>query len=224
VSSAWAAASTAREVDQPAKIVVIDQPIDLERFHVPLERRSSAKFHVVMVGSLDVRKGVLHLLRAARRVRSPLRLTLVGGTGNRQMKLALRRESKGIDVVLAPGNPVPAYHSADVSILPSLEDGFGFVVAEAMACGLPTIVTDQSGAAEWVREANAGWVIPAGQDVAIADALEDAHAKRTELRGMGVRARRYVEQRADVRCFDAIETLAMSVVDGKPSGASPRWP
>jgi glycosyltransferase involved in cell wall biosynthesis len=212
VSSTWAAASTAREIVQSAKIVVVDQPIDLERFHPPPARQSSATFNVVMVGSLDVRKGVLHLLRAARRVRSPLRLTLVGGTGNRQMKLALRRESKGLEMVLAPGNPVPAYHSADISVLPSIEDGFGFVVAEAMACGLATIVTDQSGSAEWVREANAGWVIPAGQDAAIADVLEEACAKRAELGAMGASARRYVEQRAGARCFDAIERLVTSVI------------
>jgi glycosyltransferase involved in cell wall biosynthesis len=220
VSSAWAAASTAKEVSQSAKIVVVDQPIDLERFHPPPARQSSATFHVVMVGSLDVRKGVLHLLRAARRVRSPLRVTLVGGTGSRQMKLALGRESRGLDVVLAPGDPISAYHSADISILPSLEDGFGFVVAEAMACGLPTIVTDQSGSAEWVREARAGWVIPAGRDVAISDVLDEAFAQRAKLGEMGGRARRYVERRADVRCFDAVEALVTGVVDGKPFRAN----
>ena len=219
VSSNWAATSTAREVDHGAKIVVVDQPIDLERFRPPPLRPSSPTFRVVMVGSLDVRKGILHLLRAARRVRVPLRLTLVGGTGNRPMKVAFRRESAGLDVVLAPGDPVAAYHSADISILPSMEDGFGFVVAEAMACGLATIVTDQSGSAEWVREANAGWVIPAGQDSAISEVLEEAFAKRIELGEMGVRARRYVEQRAGVRCFEAIEKLVMSVVDGERSGS-----
>ena len=214
VSSAWAAASTAQEVSQRAKIVVVDQPIDIERFHPPPPRLGSAKLHVVMVGSLDVRKGVLHLLRAARRVRSPLRLTLVGGTGSRQMKVALRRESKGLDVVLAPGNPVPAYHSADMSILPSLEDGFGFVVAEAMACGLPTVVTDQSGSAEWVRDANSGWVIPAGQDTAIANALDEAYLERAEYAEMGARARKYVERRAGAACFAALEALVSSVIDG----------
>jgi glycosyltransferase involved in cell wall biosynthesis len=214
VSSTWAAASTAREVAQGTKIVVVDQPVDLERFHPPAQRSSSPTFHAVMVGSLDVRKGVLHLLRAARRFRYPLRLTLVGGTGNRQMKLALRRESAGLDVRLAPGDPLFAYHSANISILPSLEDGFGFVVAEAMACGLPTIVTDQSGSAEWVREANAGWVIPAGNDLAIADALDQAYANRVELGSMGVRAREYVQHRAGARCFDAVEKLATSAING----------
>jgi len=214
VSSTWAAASTAREVNQGAKIVVVDQPLDLERFRSPPARPSSPTFQIVMVGSLDVRKGFLYLLRALRRIQWPLRLTLVGGTGSREMKLALRRESAGLNVVLAPGDPIPAYHSSDISILPSLEDGFGFVVAEGMACGLATIVTDQSGSAEWVREANAGWVVPAGRDVALANVLEEAYAKRAQLADMGVRARQYVEQRASARCFDALETLVTSAIDG----------
>jgi glycosyltransferase involved in cell wall biosynthesis len=215
VSSTWAATSTAQEVEQRGKIVVVDQPIDLERFSPRHFRQSSPTFRVVMVGSLDVRKGFLHLLRAMRRLQWPLRLTLVGGTVNRQTKLAFRREAAGLDVVLAPGDPVVAYHSSDISILPSVEDGFGLVVAEAMACGRAAIVTDQSGSAEWVREANAGWVVPAGQDIALTEVLEEAYAKRTELDGMGARARRYVEQRAGSRCFDALETLVTSVVDSK---------
>ncbi|HYQ03661.1 MAG TPA: glycosyltransferase family 4 protein [Polyangiaceae bacterium] len=212
VSSTWAAASTAQEVDQSGKIVVVDLPVNLERFRPPPLQPSSSIFQIVMVGSLDVRKGFLYLLRAVRRLQLPLRLLLVGGTGSRQMKLALRRESNGLDVVLAPGDPVAAYHSSDISVLPSMEDGFGFVVAEAMACGLATIVTNQSGSAQWVRDANAGWVVPAGQDIALAEALSDAYSKRVELREMGVRARSYVEQRASDSCLDAVEMLITSLL------------
>jgi glycosyltransferase involved in cell wall biosynthesis len=167
----------------------------------------------VFVGSMDVRKGVLRLLRAARtaRLRAPLRITLVGGTGSRAMHAALRREASGLDVTMAPGDPVPAYHVADLFVLPTLEDGFGFVVAEAMACELPVVVTDQSGASEWVREAEAGWVVPAADEMALGSALDNAMANKSQLAAMGVRGRQYVEVRAGARCFAALGALVGSL-------------
>ena len=115
------------------------------------------------VGTLDVRKGFVYLLRAIRRVGPDrVRLEIIGGTGNRGSRWLFARERAGLDVVLAAGDPVPAYHRAELFVLPSLEDGFGFVAAEAMACGIPVVVTDQCGAAEWVTDGETGWVIPAG--------------------------------------------------------------
>ncbi|HEY5087575.1 MAG TPA: glycosyltransferase family 4 protein, partial [Gemmatimonadaceae bacterium] len=215
VSSTWAMASTAKELANPTKISIVDQPLDLSRFRPPRARQASTDLHVVYVGSIDVRKGVLRLLRAVRMANfsAPVRITLVGGTGSRGMHSALRRETAGLNVVVAPGDPVPAYHAADVLVLPTLEDGFGFVVAEAMACALPVVVTDQSGAAEWVREAAAGWVVPAADEKALESALDDAIVNKAQLRMMGVRGRDYVDVRAGDRCFAALQALVGSVTN-----------
>jgi glycosyltransferase involved in cell wall biosynthesis len=59
----------------------------------------------------------------------------------------------------------------DVLILPSYFDSFGMVVAEAMACGLPAIVTERVGAREMIRQDANGLVIPAGDPTALAEAL-----------------------------------------------------
>jgi glycosyltransferase involved in cell wall biosynthesis len=95
---------------------------------------------------------------------------------------------------MAPGDPVPSYRSADLFVFPSLEDGFGYVVAEAMACGLPVIVTDACGAAEWVTP-DAGWIVPARSTEALANALDAARGQRARLSEMGAAARQTIIRR-----------------------------
>jgi glycosyltransferase involved in cell wall biosynthesis len=145
---------------------------------------------------LALHKGFVYLLRAARLLGpSSLSLRLIGGTVDRDTRRLFERERRGLDVVdggvLAL---VPELHRAEILVLPTLHDGFGFVAAEAMAAGLPVIVTDQCGAAEWVRHGETGWVIPAGDERALAGALALALDRRRELPEMG-RAGRAVAMR-----------------------------
>jgi glycosyltransferase involved in cell wall biosynthesis len=197
VSSTWAKRSMVEHGVPAAKISVIPQPIDLDRFRPSWEKiPSNRPLRVVFVGSLDMRKGFVYLLRAVRKIgANRVTIELVGGTGERGSKQLLAAERIGLNVVVAPGDPVAAYHRADVFVMPSLEDGFGFVVAEAMACGLPIVVTDQCGAAEWVEPGKTGWVIPAGDEDSLVHALGDAIARRDELPAMGQAARKAAETR-----------------------------
>src|SRR5262249_48370951 len=64
-----------------------------------------------------------------------------------------------------------AYKAADVLVFPTLSDGFGMVVTEAMAHGLPVITTDQAGAADLISPDN-GRIVPAADARALADALQ----------------------------------------------------
>lgn len=182
------------------KIDVIPQFLDLERFRRPPARpfgNASGPLRMCFVGSLDLRKGFVYLLRAIRKV-GPEKVTLriIGNTGDPWCKRLFNREAKGLDVAVMPGDPVPSYHWAEVSVTPSLEDGFGFVVAEAMAAGVPVIVTDRCGAAEWVEHNTSGWVVPftpTGSDRnaglpaedALAEQIERALENRTRLAEMG---------------------------------------
>jgi glycosyltransferase involved in cell wall biosynthesis len=144
----------------------------------------------VFVGSLSLGKGFQYLLRAMSRLGAHhFTLTMVGATGDPWSRRLLRRLSAGLDVVHAPGDPLAAYQTGELFVLPTLHDGFGLVVAEAMACGLPVITTEACGAADWIDEGS-GWVVPRGEDDAVTDALDRAASGRRSLREMGRRARR----------------------------------
>jgi starch synthase len=71
--------------------------------------------------------------------------------------------------------------SSHVLVLPSIEDGFGLVVPEAMACGCPVICADSAGAADMVTPGVNGFVFPSRNVAALAAALQDL-ADDPELR------------------------------------------
>ncbi len=206
VSSEWAKASmTARGVPA-SKIHVVPLPLNLLRFHLVANRMpSSGPLRVCYVGSMNLGKGFIYLLRAIRMIGADrISLEVVGATGDRWFRRLMERERDGLMIKCAPGDPIPAYHRGEVFVLPSLHDGFGFVVAEAMACGLPVIVTDSCGSADLVRPGQTGWVVPVGQAEALAAALEDAIRRRRDLASMGQLARCDVESRNGPACFSAL--------------------
>lgn len=78
-----------------------------------------------------------------------------------------------------------AFERADVMMFPTLSDGFGMVVTEAFARGLPVITTDQAGASDLVRHGENGLIIEAGKPEAIREALDwclDNRAALAEMR------------------------------------------
>jgi glycosyltransferase involved in cell wall biosynthesis len=191
VSSEWARESLTSFGVPERKVVVIPQRPTAGVIRPP-ERRLSAEgqFRVCFVGTLELRKGFVYLLRAARRFGPEhIVLRMVGGTVDRQTRRLLARERIGLDVEVAPGSPLPALHWGELFVLPTLEDGSPFVVVEAMAAGLPLVVTDQCGNAPLVRPGETGWVVRAGDEDALLGALKDAYARRAELPRMGDAAR-----------------------------------
>jgi glycosyltransferase involved in cell wall biosynthesis len=213
VSSEWAKVTMVSRGISPARIEVLPQPLNLCRFHPrPKALLTSGPLNVCYVGVFNLGKGFLYLLRAVRSIGPGLaKLEMVGGTGNRSAKRLLANERKGLDLTTWAGDPLPAYHRADVFVLPSLHDGFGFVGAEAMACGLPVIVTHSCGVASWVRNNETGWTVNAGSADALANSLEDAMRRRADLVGMGQMAREDLEHLADSVSLTQLRSWVLGV-------------
>jgi glycosyltransferase involved in cell wall biosynthesis len=152
------------------------------RFRPPHCTVENPGLHVVYVGSLTVTKGIPLLLEAFAEYSDPLaRLTLVGGTGTRGMARWLSRAmARDPRVRVSPGDPLPHLQSADVCVHPSYSDGFGYAPMEALACGVPVIVTSDTGMSDQVLEGRNGYVIPRGSSRAILERLE--HIRRYPLK------------------------------------------
>ncbi len=180
------------------KIRVCPQFIDLERFTPNTEPLSSnGPLRVAFIGSLDLRKGFVYLLRALRRLGPHVELRIVGRTGDPWSRRLFERESRGLHVQLMPGDPRPTLQWAEVLAVPSLEDGFGFVAGEGMASGVPVIISDQCGAAEWIDHST-GWVVDTANGNLV-DLWEQHLATALDCRWllpeMGRLARQSVEQK-----------------------------
>jgi glycosyltransferase involved in cell wall biosynthesis len=140
-------------------------------------------FDVVYVGSLSVVKGVPLLIDAVRRVPGEdLRLRLVGGWESRGMRRHIQRacsEDPRIEHHL--GDPLPHLRGAALYVHPSYEDGFSYSSVEAMACGVPVVVSDATGMKELIDPGRTGAVVRTGDLDALAGIIQGAY--RGELFG-----------------------------------------
>ncbi len=172
---------------------------DLKRF-AGAGRGEQKERWFLFSGSLIHRKGV-DLLAAAfveiAREFSNVRLRLMGdGELRGSVEQTLRPVCQRVEFVgFTDWDQLPeAYASADVLCVPSRYDGWGLVVAEGLASGLPVIATDRMGAAlEFVETGSNGWLIPAADQEALVHAMRKAaRLSASELEQLGRHARESV--------------------------------
>jgi glycosyltransferase-like protein len=192
------------------KADVVTNGVDVDRFgadpapgvSADLRARAGAegRFLILTVGGIEPRKGTDHLFRALshlrRRWAHPPVLAIIGGhsfqdhTPYRDRVIASMADLDlefGRDVALlgtVPDDEMAAwYHAADTFAFPSVNEGFGLVVLEAMAAGLPVVLTRLPVFAEYVRFGANALAVSPGDDQGLADALE-AVAHDDNLRRM----------------------------------------
>jgi glycosyltransferase involved in cell wall biosynthesis len=190
----------------PERVVVIPNGFTLEDFdHLPRAgyfRESHGLDHaplVVFVGKITPRKGLDVLLQALARMPSKVHLAVAGNFMMPQEPIRYLVRDLGLaDRVTFAGllveeDKLAAYVDADVVAYPSEKEIFGLVVGEALMCGAPVVVCDDSGCGQLVRDTGGGLLVPYGDPDALARALQtllDDPARRAEHVARG---RRYVE-------------------------------
>jgi glycosyltransferase involved in cell wall biosynthesis len=154
------------------KLKTIPYGVDLQIFapaEVPLQRD---RFEVVFAGQLSQRKGISYLLRGYRKFQRPdTRLTLIGEMiGPATPFQPFSNLFRYVPHLTRP-ELADMYRGADVFAFPTLLEGMGLVVLEAMACGIPVIVTDH-GPGDIVRDGIDGFVVPIRDEDAICERLQ----------------------------------------------------
>jgi glycosyltransferase involved in cell wall biosynthesis len=144
------------------------------RYQPDPRSRAEGTFDIVYVGGLSVAKGVPLLIDAVSRLAYPdLRLRLVGGPQTRGMRRYLRRACAADSrVAVLPGDPLPHLLSSRLLVHATYSDGFGYAPAEAIACGLPAIVSEDTGMKELIEPGGSGLVLPTGDLAALTEAID----------------------------------------------------
>ena len=163
-----------------SKIFVLTNSIDCKKFNEAFKQRAypiDKSIVIGTVGRIERVKGIKYLLLAMKiilRQYSNARLEIVGD-GSELNELKLLAEKLGIsNSVIFFGklaHPIPNYSRMDIFVLPSLLEGFGIVLLEAMAAGIPVIATNVHGIKEVVIDGKSGILIPPKNPEAIAKSV-----------------------------------------------------
>lgn len=156
-----------------AKIVIIPNGIDLPAT-LPAPAPPGEPRRVVFLGRLDPVKRLPDLLTAIELLHGFARLDIYGeGSQRTMLELQIQRRGLGALVTLhgAIANPADALHAAELLVLPSQAEGFGLVLIEAMAAGVPVVATDAPGIRDVVRSGKTGLLVPVGSPPALAEAI-----------------------------------------------------
>ncbi len=204
------------------KAVRLFNPVELPELRVRKKQKEKI-FRVGFVGRLEPVKNpkvLLDVLKILLNKDVPAELWLIGdGTErtaikNRIHELELQEK---IHLFGYQNNPSGFLYQCDVYVQPSLSEGFGLAVVEAMGCGLPVIATATGGTSEIIQDGVTGWIVEKSDTVSLVDALLKAwQLGSDQLFEMGEKARRSVENRFDPITY--LEQLERLYIDLRKTG------
>ncbi len=165
------------------KIHKINLGFDPLNFKLKPHYNYDGPLRVIFVGNVNRRKGVKLLLKAFNELKIDKELTFIGWLTD---EINFDKYNS-VSFVGKCGHDqlVNYYQKADVLVLPSYTDSWGLVVAEAMACGTPVIVSENVGAKELVRENENGFIVPVDDYKKIKEKLIYFHENRNKIEEYG---------------------------------------
>jgi len=159
----------------------------------PLTNR---KLKILFVGGLSQRKGISYLFEAVEGLQNEVELSIVGQkavTNCNALNIALEQHNwiptLSHDLVLA------CMLEHDVLIFPSLFEGFGLVITEAMSQGVPVITTDRTAGPDVIQDGVDGWIVPACSSIAIKEVINVILETPDILKQFGVAAQNKAKTR-----------------------------
>lgn len=176
----WAVEAYQHEFGLSRQYVNLPYFSDLARFQEVQPSAPVDGMTFLFSGSLSERKGIELLAHAFARLARDFpkaRLTIMGeGPLERRLRRLLASSDRVSWLGFRDWNDLPSgYQSAHVLCVPSRHDGWGLVVPEGLAAGLPTIATTRTGAAlDLIKPGRNGWLIPANSVAALHAAMRDA--------------------------------------------------
>lgn len=174
-------AESLRKIPGPLAIHYVGNPIDLD---VPIVARPERRCEFLFFGRLEAQKNPEVLLRAFGRVAGDWHLT-VYGDGSLGDRLQVSAKRLGISGKVTwrgwRTSPWDEVGEASALVLTSDYEGFGLVLAEALARGLPVVATDVVGPSDVVRTGENGWLFAPGDHRALARILRGIVSGETVL-------------------------------------------
>jgi glycosyltransferase involved in cell wall biosynthesis len=186
---------------------------------IPGKFAGGQKCRLLFAGRLTEAKGVLVLVDAIER--SDVRIDIIGEgeLGALCRDLAARFSDRVR--VLSPvpyGDPfstlMDGYHAI---VVPTLSDEQPRILFDAYARGLPVIASDRGGHLDLVRPGETGFLVPAGDSQALAEAMDTITRNPSHLQSMAMAARQFVQHRTHAAMHrDRADLISKAILENKP--------
>ena len=151
------------------KLIDLSLGLDFQKYNVVSAKESHSKkeFIILFVGNVNPEKGVHVLLEAINKSElENIKIIFNGRVPDYFESIFSHHvealKHRNISITVNPGEPLRNYGAASIFVLPSVHESFGLVVLEAMAAGLPVIVSDMVGAKDCVSKGVNGYVFSSG--------------------------------------------------------------
>jgi glycosyltransferase involved in cell wall biosynthesis len=203
VNSEWSREALIRSDAPKHKLEVLPLAYEADGIDLPSNHHELGNLRVLWLGTVCIRKGIQYLIEAARLVGSyPVEFIVAG-----QLQISapsIREAPRNIRFVgqVSRGQVGKFYQQADVFVLPTISDGFALTQLEALAHGLPVIVTPNCG--QVVQDGVTGFIVPPRDSKALARAiLRFVHDRKLTLK-MAPRCRESVQRFSITNCGDRL--------------------
>lgn len=189
------------------RIQTVVNGVSLEHFLAVPELRPHPEgpFVIACAGRLIAEKGFTHILQAVRSMTLPRDKfrVCIAGTGSEESSLRVLCEQWGIaDVVqfLGAVSDMPAFFSnADIFVHASVTEGLARVLMESLAAGRPVVASEHAGVREAIVDGVTGLVVPPGDPLSLAGAIDALLTDPQRRLTMGAAARRYAAEQFSVQ-------------------------
>jgi glycosyltransferase involved in cell wall biosynthesis len=195
--STWLARDAER-LAPATRVSVAPMPVLSDLFHPGDGREGDL---LLFVGKLTEQKGLARLLRAMARMHSRPRVAVVGAGRVDDAPLRRLAEEQGLAdriewlPLLSQTELAAQYRRATIHVVPALDEGLGLTAVEALLSETPVVGFASGGLPDIVPDGVGGLLVPAGDEAALAGALDSLLADRRARGEMAVAGRAYVERR-----------------------------
>lgn len=187
----WVSDSIAQDYGvSPDHITVVPAGVDTRFWVLKPRFNRNKRFKILFVGGDFARKGGELLLQVFRSLPADLA----------ELHIVTQSDVRGSENIHVYRNMQPnttelltLYHHSDIFMLPTGADAFGFVLVEAMACGLPVITTRVGGVAEVVADGETGFLVQPGDVASLRERLLQLAENEQLVEQMGTAAHKRVE-------------------------------
>lgn len=194
------------------KIFLVQLGVDINLFKQK-ENYNLECFEILFVSGIRYLKGIKDLIETFNALDLPnTKLTIIGGKGD---ALEYVKEQVNSKISYKPymhhDELKKAYSNASIFVLPSYMDSWGQVVCEAMACGTPVIVSQNTGAKDIVEDGQSGFIVEVANKNQLAEKISYFYHNRLELERMGKNARKAVEYLTWENYYQQIDQILVNI-------------